>query len=291
MAQRYLKHDRVSLKSHLELSEKWVQTIIADDPSIVGLGDLVLIQQERIQPRAGRLDLLLQERESKRRYECELQLGATDEAHIIRAIEYWDIEKKRYPQYEHCAVIIAEDVTSRFLNVIQLFNGSVPLIAIQMQALQVGDGIALVFTKVVDQMTRGPVDVDEDAEAAPTDRAYWERAATKATVSLVDELMPLVAQLDPELKPNYNKFYIGLMREGVAFNFLLFRPKKKLLKVDTRLPQSEDTTSLIEGAGFDLLDYDSRYTSYRIQLTRADVEQKRDVLSLLFRQAFQARSG
>lgn len=43
---------------------------------------------------------------------------------MIRTIEYWDIERKRYPQYEHCAVIIAEDITSRFLNVIQLFNGS-----------------------------------------------------------------------------------------------------------------------------------------------------------------------
>ena len=30
--------------------------------------------------------------------------------------EYWDIERRRYPQYDHCAVLIAEDITSRFLN-------------------------------------------------------------------------------------------------------------------------------------------------------------------------------
>lgn len=46
-------------------------------------------------PRAGRLDLLLQETDSTRRYEVEIQLGRTDEAHIIRTIEYWDIERKR----------------------------------------------------------------------------------------------------------------------------------------------------------------------------------------------------
>jgi hypothetical protein len=40
------------------------------------------------------VDLLLQNPETKRRYEVEIQLGATDEAHIIRTIEYWDIEKK-----------------------------------------------------------------------------------------------------------------------------------------------------------------------------------------------------
>ena len=84
-----------------------MQSLIAADPAILGLGDLVLRDKERIQPRAGRLDLLLQDAE-KRRYEVEVQLGPTDEAHIIRTIEYWDIERKRYPQYEHCAVLVSE---------------------------------------------------------------------------------------------------------------------------------------------------------------------------------------
>lgn len=108
MAQAYVKPKRISLKSHPDYSEKWVQTLIADDPSILGIGDLVLRDQERIQPQAGRLDLLLQDPDTKRRYEVELQLGATDEAHIIRTVEYWDIERKRYPQYDHCAVLVAE---------------------------------------------------------------------------------------------------------------------------------------------------------------------------------------
>lgn len=133
---KFVKPEKFFLKTHPELREKWVQELIAADPSILGLGDLVLRDQERIQPRAGRLDLLLQDPESTRRFEVELQLGATDEAHIIRTIEYWDIERKRYPQYEHCAVLIAEDITSRFLNVIALFNGTIPLIAIQMNAVR-----------------------------------------------------------------------------------------------------------------------------------------------------------
>ena len=170
MSMTYVKHETISLKLHSELNEKWVQDRISDDPSILKLGDLVLRDRERMQPRAGRLDLLLQDRESNRRYEIEIQLGATDEAHIIRTIEYWDIERKRYPQYDHCAVLVAEDITSRFLNVIALFNGTIPLIAIQMQALKIGNNISLVFTKVMDEMSRGVVDEDEDAEAAPTDR-------------------------------------------------------------------------------------------------------------------------
>ncbi len=53
-------------------------------PVHIGLGDLVLRDKERMQPRAGRLDLLLQDLETKHRYEVELQLDATDEVHIIK---------------------------------------------------------------------------------------------------------------------------------------------------------------------------------------------------------------
>src|SRR5437879_1341219 len=106
-----------------------------------------------MQPRAGRLDLLLQDSEGDRRYEVEVLLGSTDESHLIRTIEYWDVERKRYPQYDHYAVIVAEDITSRFLNVIGLFNGFIPLIALQMSALRFGDHISLVFTKVMDAMS------------------------------------------------------------------------------------------------------------------------------------------
>jgi len=99
MGSEFLKAERIPLKGDTERSERWVQDIIEKDPSILGIGDLVLRASEKKQPRAGRLDLLLQDPDTKQRYEVELQLGPTDETHIIRTIEYWDIERKRYPQY------------------------------------------------------------------------------------------------------------------------------------------------------------------------------------------------
>ena len=138
---KYMKPERIWLKDHPELNERWLQDRIGEDPAILGLGDLVLKDRERPQPHAGRLDLLLQDAETNKRYEVEVQLGKTDEAHIIRTIEYWDIERKRYPQYDHTAVIVAEDITSRFLNVMSLFNGSIPLVAIQLSAIRLGDSV------------------------------------------------------------------------------------------------------------------------------------------------------
>lgn len=291
MTKNYVKPERLWLRTHPEFSEKWVQQLIADDPSIIGLGDLVLRDQERIHPRAGRLDLLLQDVETKRRYEVELQLGATDEAHIIRTIEYWDIERKRYPQYDHCAVIIAEDITSRFLNVISMFNGTIPLIAIQMQALKIGENVTLVFTTVMDEMSRGLVDEDEDAEAAPTDRSYWERRATKATVALADDFLATIRQFDPSLELKYNKFYIGLSRDGQAYNFATFRPKKNHLNLDLKLPQTAELDAMIEEAGLETLEYNKRWGNYRLRLVKEQVKSKADFLRDLLKLAYERRAA
>jgi hypothetical protein len=244
----YVRAERVVLKTHPEYNEKWVQARIAEDPKILGLGDLILLQQERIQPTGGRLDLLFQDNE-KRRYELELQLGVVDESHIIRTIEYWDIEKKRYPQYDHCAVLVAEDVTSRFLNIVSLFNGSIPLIAIQMQAYRIEDKLTLIFTTVMDEMRRGLVDEDEGADAAPTDRAYWEKKASRDTVGMVDQLLGIVKQLSPDLQLKYNKFYISLTKNDRPYNFMVFEPRKKIVVVVPRILQSEENDRKIEEAG------------------------------------------
>ncbi|MDH5762943.1 MAG: DUF5655 domain-containing protein [Nitrospinota bacterium] len=291
MSSKYIKPERVWLKSNSEYSEKWVQELIAEDPSILGLGDLVLRDKERIQPRAGRLDLLLQDPDTQRRYEVELQLGATDESHIIRTIEYWDIERKRYPQYDHCAVLVAEDITSRFLNVVSLFNGTIPLIAIQTQALKVGDNITLVFSTVMDELSRGPVDDDEDAESAPADRDYWEKRATKATVALADTLLNLVREIDPDLELKYNKFYIGLSKEGQPYNFVVFRPQKNKILFEPKLKNSDEIETKLEEAGLDSLEYAKRWGTYRIRLSKEDIETKQDILKELAGMAYKRRSG
>src|SRR3974377_1754694 len=142
----------ISLKDRYDLPEVWVESQLVENPTLLGLGEVEVRGRQRSQPKAGRLDLLLEDNETKKRYEGELQLGKSDESHIIRAVEYWDFERKRYPQYDHCAVLVAEDITSRFLNVIHLFNGIIPIIAIQMQAYEINDGVALTFTKVIDEL-------------------------------------------------------------------------------------------------------------------------------------------
>ena len=283
----YKKFDKISLKNHPELKESWVQDRIAEDPSILGLGEVVLKDKERPQPRAGRLDLLLQDVDGDRRYEVEVQLGTCDESHIIRTIEYWDIERKRYPQYEHTAVIIAEDITSRFLNVVSLFNGTIPLVAIQMNALSFEGNVGLMFTTVLDQLQLGLVDEDEELQEV-TDRNYWENRGSKETVKAVDHLLEMTKANDSSLELKYNKFYIGLARNGQADNFIVFRPRKGFVCIEPRLSRSDEIQQRLDDAGLDVMDYGKKWGRYRIRLTTTDIADQKDVISQLIKEAFDA---
>ena len=287
---KYERLTTLSIRSHPELSERWVQERIAEDPSILGLGDVILKDKERIQTAAGRLDLLLQEADSSRRYEVEVQLGKTDESHIIRTIEYWDIERKRYPQYDHTAVLVAEDITSRFLNVIGLFNGTIPLVAIQMRAVQLGDSVSLVFTTVLDQVRLGLVDEDDETHEA-TDRTYWEIRGSKATVAMADELLEILKTLSPHIELKYNKFYIGLAKDGQPNAFVIFRPQKSAFRFEPRLQKTEEIETAVEAAGLDVMDYDNRWGRYRIRLQKGDVTKHADVLRRLLEMSYKESGG
>ena len=282
---KYMKPERIWLKDHPELDERWLQDRIGEDPALLGLGDLVLKDKERPQPRAGRLDLLLQDAETNKRYEVEVQLGKTDEAQIIRTIEYWDIERKRYPQYDHSAVIVAEDITGRFLNVISLFNGSIPLVAIQLSAVRLGDSVSLVCSKVLDEMRLGLVDEDEEVQAV-ADRSYWEARASKHTLAMADEMLEVVRALDPVIELKYNKFYIGLAKGGQPNNFVIFRPKKDWLRLEVRLDRSDETQAQLDASGLDVMDYDARWGRYRIRLAKGDITKHKDFLAELMTKAF-----
>ncbi len=283
----YVKPEHISLKNHPQLTEKWVQARIAEDPSILGLGDLILRDSERIQPRAGRLDLLLQDPDSLRRYEVEIQLGRTDETHIIRTIEYWDIERKRYPQYDHCAVLVAEDITSRFRNVAALFNGAIPLVAIQMQAMRIGPAVSLIFTTVLSEVVRGFEEDDDPGE--PASRAYWEKFSSPATLAVADALLVMIHEFAPELNLKYNKFYIGLGKDGQPFNFAIFYPKKQGLNLSIKLRRAAEVDDLVTGSQLDVMDYDLRNGRYRFRLTSRDLEANADALGSLLRMAYDNR--
>lgn len=289
MSKKIIFPEPFSLKLHPEYSEQWVKSIIVDNPKILGLGEVIVKDVERNLPRGGRLDLLLQDSESPRRYEIELQLGKTDESHIIRTIEYWDLERKRYSQYDHCAVIVAEEITARFFNVISLFNGHIPLIALQMQAYEINDQVALIFTRILDQTHREDEEESETTEV--TDRNYWMGRGTSQTMKIVDELHEIIKSTAPNHELKYNKFYIGLAENGSADNFVIYRAFKKFARIEFRIPKTKETDSVLAEAGFDTVGYDTTWGRLKVDVFESDlkVPAKREALKKIVILAFENR--
>lgn len=220
--------------------------------------------------RGGRLDILLFDGDNTR-YEVEVQLGATDPSHIIRTIEYWDTERKRYPQYDHCAVIVAEEITGRFMNVISLFNGSIPLIALQLSAFKQGNDISLAFTKVLDRVTLGS---DDDEQYEVTDRKYWEtKNSNKKMLAEMDKIVDAMKDIISGYELKYNKFYIGMAKDGVAKNFLMFRPKKNFMYITFKGNEDQQMMEEAENAGLDL-NFKASWKEYFLKLNSFSDYQK-----------------
>ena len=219
--------------------EHWLERAIINDPSILGLGDLDVYENQRFQPSGGRLDLLLGNRSE--RYEVELQLGKTNETHIIRTIEYWDVEERLYPNYKHTAVLVAEEISSRFFNVIYRLGYNIPIIAIKATAYNINDVIGLSFTKILD--TRALIPTPEENEnTPPVDRDYWLQYLSEEQLTLVDTAIREITGGEP----NYVKSYIGSRINGKRKAKMHFYKYDHKIYVFFRQITSEEVTEKVE---------------------------------------------
>lgn len=204
------------------LDEKWLQDRIVDDPGLLGLGELEIAAREHRQPIGGRIDFLMRDTEAETFYEVEVMLGALDESHVIRTMEYWDIERQRRPQFDHRAVIVAEQITSRFFNVLRLLNRAVPIIAIQLSAFRLDDTVILHPVTVLDVVEE--VDVDAVDRVEEVNRAYWEKKSHLTSLAMMDKIVASLRtdKIDPKL--TYNRYHVAMRTTGR--NFCWFHPRK-----------------------------------------------------------------
>lgn len=208
------------------LDESWLQDQIVANPNALGLGELEVLSKERQQSSGGRLDILLKDPEDDTMYEVEVMLGETDESHIIRTIEYWDNEKRRWPQRQHYAVLVAESITRRFFNVIQLLSHSIPIIGIQANVIESSGQKFLHFSKILN--TYEEPDDSSSISNEVHDENYW---LTKSawTVEAAKTLLTIVSSTFPSAKLNYVKNYIAIDVNGSIYFWIYKRSSNKSL--------------------------------------------------------------
>ncbi len=266
--------------------EYWLQDQIAGNPACLGLGELEVITRERQQSSGGRLDILMKDPEDDSMYEVEVMLGETDETHIIRTIEYWDNEKRKWPQRQHFAVLVAETITRRFFNVIQVVSHAIPIIAIQSNIVEANGQRMLTFSKILDTY-------EEPEEGGGTnevhDENYWKEKSSWSidTAKTFFEIVQPV--YGDNISINYVKNYIAIVVSGNNYFWFHKRSGNKSLLgfwlSETLLPQA---TALLDEKG---ISYTVRKNqSVRINTDKATISNNREMylqIAKLVRQAWE----
>ncbi len=282
MALNYKESKKISIRKHFD--EKWLQNRIEENPSILGLGELDIIQRERKQSSGGRIDFLFLNSELQTMYETEIQLGAVDESHIIRTIEYWDIERRRFQSKDHRAVIIAEDITNRFFNIISLLNKSVPLIAIQVSAITIGDDVILNFTKVLD-IYEIPED-EEQLAGEVLDRGYWQKKSNEVAIKLMDSFIEIAKEKYAGTRVTYNKHHVAMGTD--RRNYMWFHPgKNPSIRFEIKLEREdiEVIGNLLEeqGVGYSV----RKETEFSISVNQQDFNKHKELLKQIIHKAIE----
>jgi hypothetical protein len=268
------------------VDEETVQQFIEQTPEVLNLGlKTRLIQKQRRHQGAGILDLLLESEDRQTRYVVELMLGELDEKHIVRAIEYWDYERRAYPDIAHVAVLVAEGL-GRFLNVIGLLSGAgrIPIIVIQMNSyrLENDDSIALTFSRVLEQR-KGLVE-DESEEDERSQVQPWKDRVPGPIIKSVQSIFEyLKAGTKTELTLREVQQYIAVSPAGSRSTILVFYPQVRALQIGIRIDQRNDIDERIQAIG----SYNSRDSRYLLKIQPNDVESLAEVFKYLGQILFQ----
>ena len=269
----------VSLRS-VGKDESWLQEQIWGTPSCLGLGELEGMTKESAVSSGGRLDILLKNPLDDSMYEVETMLGDTDPDHIVRTIEYWDLVRRKWPQRQHFAVLVAERITKRFFNVIRLLSDTVPLIAIQVNVIESPHGQSLHFTKILD-VYEEPGE-DDDNDSGTYDETYW-RERSKEALEAAQYVFELTSSVytDPELR--YNKIAIVIRsRIHAGYNQLSIRKgagKNVILKFRYG-GKRDEMHGLLESNG---ISFQERGSAFKFQMTTEMLKSKREMLEQIAR--------
>lgn len=258
--------------------EKWLETHILDNTSSLGLGELDVVANQR-PAGGGILDILLRDTDSNTMYEVEVQLGSTDPSHIMRTIEYWSNEKRKWPNRQHYAVLVAENITRRFYDVMQELGHAIPFIAIQVSLVEIDKKQALQFQTLLDTYQ----EPDDETTSEVTDRKFWQSKPTKKhIVEALDNMLSVAREIEPLSQINYTKTYCTIQLSGR--NLMSVRARKQNnVQVGFRVNEetSKSVDSLLDEWG---IDYQETKKGRRFVIPKNWAENNKEQFKSLFHQ-------
>jgi hypothetical protein len=189
----------------------------------------------------------------------------------MRTIEYWDLVKRKWPQRQHYAVLVAERITKRFFNVIQILSGAVPLIAIQVNIIQSPHGQSLHFTKILDVYEEP--DDETSVDGGTYDEAYWTKRSEE-TLDIAKYLYDLTKDIYVGTELHFNKYSVSIAASG--YNQMLVRRRSgNNVLVELRYGGKRDEIlEILESNG---VQYNDQHRHFKFQMPAQMFQAKGDM--------------
>jgi hypothetical protein len=195
----------------LGYDERWLQDWLATDPSRLGLGDVIIVDQEQNQSHGGLLDLLALDRGTETYYSIEVQLGEIDGSHSFRVFDYWARNRMKVPGKTHVAVLMAENASGRFRPALEALAETVPLIVVELRCWR-GENEALLIPEIV--IANDSLDLSDTPAAASADErteADWQHDASDDAWAFKDAFVVWVTENLGPVRVDYKpKSYVGV---------------------------------------------------------------------------------
>ena len=276
------------------ITEATVRDFLYENPKCLGLGDGVAgVEMERTQPnRGGNLDLLLEDLSdpnNPKRYAVEIQRGKLDAEHIVRAIGYWDWERARFPDYEHHAVLVVEDI-GRFFNVVYHINRQpqTKLTLILMTAIQNPNKkeVGIHFRKILTSAMWGI----SDTPVPEASREALVQNNGKTFVVKAEEFLRIgfsESDAETEWDINYTRPYVGLKKNKRPIAVLTVWPRKDAISVEARHEENNEVKAEIEKIDPDVSYANSRGTfAFKIPFSQVNKQETKNLMQFLWRRLF-----
>ena len=237
------------------LTERRLHEYIAKNPTAIGISDVICRASELTQQGAGRLDLLLEstaKRSSRERYVVEIQRDESDETHTVRMLEYLCRERKRVPDYNYSAVLVAENIVQgRFFNVLSMLGEHIPIIAINVLAAKLPDGkFGFAFSHALDINVVPTETEDSDTPQKDVSEDTWREEYGDNTVDLANKIRE---RLGDNIGKYFTKSYAGIEdpQQGRTAKCKI-HPQQSKVWVRFNIPKSEEWDERIAGYGLHL---------------------------------------
>ena len=97
-------------------------------------------------------------------------------------------------------------------------------------------------------------------------------------LKLTDGLLSIVKAGEPNVVENYNKHYIGLLRNNTASNYCYFKPKKSYVYMICKANEEDDDFSKkLDAAGLDA-EYILKWNQLRIKIRTNPTDEQTNLL-------------